>query len=134
MFEDCVYDANGYIICVYNGNPFQITPNETPDEWASIHALIESGEVVVAPYVPPAPPSTAEQWAAYQAFANAVLQSTDAVIPRIVEAVVLGKNSFSSADVVTFVTWRDQLRAIISAPAGDPTASLPAQPAFPAGT
>lgn len=132
-FQDCVYDANGNIICIYNGLPFQATPDETPDEWAQLQQLIADGQITVAPYVPPPPPSSAEQWAAYQAFAVAVLQSTDAVIPKVVEAVILGKNNFTGADVVAFMQWREQLRAIIAAPTGDPSVSLPPQPPVPAG-
>lgn len=132
-YEDCVYDANGYITCLFNGQPFQATPNETPDQWAELQQLIANGSVTVAAYVPPPPPTQEQLWAVHQGSAMMALGSCDAVIPKIVEAVILGKNSFAGADVVAFCNYRESLRAIIAAPTGDPTAALPVQPPLPVG-
>jgi hypothetical protein len=50
---------------------------------------------------------------------------------RIAEAVVLGLNAWTGADVVAWVAYRRELRAIAG---GAPASALPTKPAYPAGT
>lgn len=83
----------------------------------------------------PAPaPTAAQQWAAYQALARAALDRSDVTMARVTEAVALGLNSSTGADVVAYVNWRRGLRAIVGASSGTAQAALPAEPPFPAGT
>jgi hypothetical protein len=63
--------------------------------------------------------------------AEALLAKADTVMHRIVEAVALGQNSWTNADVVAWVNYRRALRAIISGAIGN---SLPTQPPYPQGT
>ena len=72
-------------------------------------------------------------WQAFQAAAKAAIGDSDTTMHRIAEAVALGLNSWTAADVVAFVTYRRALRAIVAAATGTPGA-LPAKPAWPAGT
>lgn len=78
---------------------------------------------------------SAQQWAAYQAQARATLAASDTTMHRVGEGVALGRTAWTAADVVAFVQWRQALRSILSQaqPSAIP-ASLPAQPAYPAGT
>lgn len=85
-----------------------------------------SGGAWVA-YTPPA------TWAGYQQQAQAALDRTDTTMHRITEAISLGLNTPTSADVVAFVDYRRSLRAIVSTSSGTP-GTLPARPAYPAGT
>lgn len=77
--------------------------------------------------------SESQTWVALQQDARAALDKSDTTMHRICEAVALGKNAWTSADVVAWVNYRISLRAIISAPSGTPGA-LPTRPPFPAGT
>lgn len=83
----------------------------------------------------PPPPTSAQLWAAYQGQAQAALSISDTTMHRIGEAVALGRTTWTAADVVAFMQWRQSLRAILSQaqPATIPTA-LPTKPAYPAGT
>ena len=80
-------------------------------------------------------PSSAQQWAVYQSQARAALSETDIAMHRIAEGVSLGTTAWTAADVVSFVQYRQSLRAILSQvqPATIP-AVLPVKPAYPAGT
>lgn len=64
---------------------------------------------------------------------SGLLDSSDTTMHRIAEAVALGENTMTSADVVAWVNYRRALRAIVD---GSDTAStsIPAKPAYPAGT
>jgi hypothetical protein len=64
--------------------------------------------------------------------AAAALDASDTTMHRIGEAVALALTSWTTADVVTFVTWRRALRAIVDGSSSATT--LPARPAYPAGT
>jgi hypothetical protein len=79
--------------------------------------------------------SDAAKWAAYQAKARAALTDSDTSMLRIYEAVILGDTTMEAPDVVAFVKWRQELRAILSTaqPEEIPDA-LPAMPAYPVGT
>ena len=69
---------------------------------------------------------------ALQQEAQVALDKSDTTMHRIAEAVALGKNSWTSADVVAWVNYRISLRTIISSSSGTVEA-LPARPPFPAG-
>jgi hypothetical protein len=62
-----------------------------------------------------------------------LLDDSDTTMHRVAEAVALGLNTWTGADVVAWVSWRRALRAIISG--SDTTStSIPTKPAYPAGT
>lgn len=66
--------------------------------------------------------------------ASESLIKSDLTMLRISEAVASGANTWTSADVVEWVTWRRALRAIVN---GEDTTSteIPARPSnYPAGT
>ena len=65
--------------------------------------------------------------------ALAALAQTDISMHRIVEAAVLGKTTWTTADVVAFVTYREALRAIVSG-TNTIAATLPTKPPYPVGT
>lgn len=71
----------------------------------------------------PAPLTESQLWGAYQAKANTALLKSDGVAIRCVKAGI----SFPSA----WQTYVAQLRNILKATSGDPTAPLPNQPAYP---
>jgi hypothetical protein len=62
-----------------------------------------------------------------------LLDASDTTMHRVTEAVALGQNSWTNADVVAWVNYRRALRAIID---GSDTTSIaiPARPAYPSGT
>jgi hypothetical protein len=62
-----------------------------------------------------------------------MLDDADRTVLRVTEAVALGLNSWTSADVVAWVNYRRALRTILSESTGTP-GTLPAPPAYPAGT
>ena len=62
--------------------------------------------------------------------AQVALDAADITMHRIVEAVALGSNSWTSADVVAWVEYRRALRQIID---GSST-TYPSKPSYPAGT
>ena len=87
--------------------------------------------------VAPTPPTAAEQAAAMLVKEAVVaLRATDGMMLRVAEAVVLGLNGWSGADVVAFVTYRRALRAIVNGNLSLPGAptTLPAKPPNPSGT
>ncbi len=84
------------------------------------------------PTAGPAVQSPAQLWEVFQGQAKQAL-ADDITPDRIMEAVALGLNSFTGADVVAWVNYRRELRAIVSAPTGTP-GTLPVKPAYPAGT
>ena len=67
----------------------------------------------------------------YQQSAKSALDATDITLSRILEAVILGKTTFSAADVVAWATYRKALRSELVANA---VGTLPAKPAYPVGT
>ena len=75
----------------------------------------------------------AQPWIAYQQQAKAALEATSVTMERIHEAILLGTTSASAPDVIAFMNYRRSLRAIVSAASGTP-GTLPARPAYPAGT
>lgn len=99
----------------------------TPAQWAARMTgswAVSSGALVA--YTPPAPPPpTLAQQAA------TLLPDTDITMHRITEAVSLDLNALTNADVVAWVTYRRELRAIAG---GAPASALPTKPAYPAGT
>ena len=62
---------------------------------------------------------------------QAALATSDETLKRVQEAISLGTNSATSADVVAFVNYRRALRALLSA---STVLTLPTKPPFPAGT
>lgn len=58
------------------------------------------------------------------------LENADITMHRVSEAISLGLNSCTNADVQAWVNYRRELRAIISSNTGP----LPTQPAYPTGT
>jgi len=111
--------------------------------WHDAGYVLQSGEVDMGSAYPtdaeiaaqfPAA-ANARAWEAYQAQACAALADSDLTMHRLTEAVSIGATTLTAADVVAFVQWRIALRAILSQaqPATIPS-SLPAKPAYPAGT
>lgn len=74
------------------------------------------------PYVAPTPLPSSQ--------AQLLLDKADITMLRIAEAVSLGLNSWTGADVVMWVNYRRSLRTIVSSNIGP----LLTQPAYPAGT
>lgn len=68
----------------------------------------------------------AEIWNSYQAQAQDLLDKSDVTIARCTENAVTVPDEWKS--------FRVALRAIISAPSGDPTQPLPIRPTYPVGT
>lgn len=78
----------------------------------------------------PEPPMT---WIGFQQLAQAELSKSDLTMARIGEAVALGLNSWSNADVVAWASYRRALRAIVTSASGTPS-TLPSKPNYPKGT
>ena len=68
---------------------------------------------------------------AFIASAKAALDLSDTTMHRIVEAVSLGLTTWTTADVVAWVTYRRALRSLLTASS---VTTLPARPAYPVGT
>lgn len=62
--------------------------------------------------------------------AQALLAEADTTMLRVIEAVTLGTNALGNPDVATWVNYRRALRTIVK----NGTGTLPAKPAYPAGT
>lgn len=62
-----------------------------------------------------------------------IMDNSDTTVHRIAEAVSLGLNSWTGADVVAWMNYRRALRAIVSGTDTTST-SIPARVAFPSGT
>lgn len=77
-----------------------------------------------------APPMS---WSQYQVSAQAALDKSDTTMHRVAEGVALGKTTWQAADVVAWVNYRIELRAIVSSKSGTP-GTLPTQPPYPSGT
>jgi hypothetical protein len=100
----------------------------TSEQWAArlTGQWAVSGGALV-PYTPPVVPVPLSQRAL------AALTDSDTTMHRITEAVALGLNTWTGADVVAWITYRRALRAIANG--GDMTSTtLPTRPAYPAGT
>lgn len=70
--------------------------------------------------------NASQLWAEYQSKAQALLDKTDIVCLRCYKAGVVYP--------LEWQTYTSDLRAIVSAKSGDPTAVLPQTPDYPAGT
>lgn len=77
-----------------------------------------------APTSPTADEIAAEAWSTYQEQAKAALARSDVTMLRCFESGITAP--------AAWVTYRKDLRAIVSAPSGDPTAQLPSIPPYPA--
>lgn len=138
----CIFEQKAGGSATVNGNAGEVSGFDDADsaQVALMEKLFYTNGVLNADCAditgswPPAPTS-AQLWAEYQGQAQAALSVSDTTMHRIGEAVALGKTSWTTADVVAFVQWRQALRAILSQaqPATIPTA-LPAKPAYPVGT
>lgn len=62
-----------------------------------------------------------------------LLDASDTTMHRIAEGVSLGTTSWTATDVVAWVVYRRALRALVSGTDTSST-SIPAKPAYPAGT
>jgi hypothetical protein len=117
MFENCVYDANGGVLCEYQGYPFHCTAADTPNEWAQLQALIADGGVAVAPYAAPPAPSAA-QVAAFQAenaraSRDALMLESDWVVNRHRDQTDAGGGTtLTSSQYTAWLTYRQALRDI----------------------
>lgn len=67
-----------------------------------------------------------QAWTTYQSQAKTALNKSDQTVIRCSEKGVTVPTDW--------VTYRDELRSIISASTGDPAQPLPTQPAYPTGT
>jgi hypothetical protein len=117
MFENCVYDANGGVLCEYQGYPFHCTAADTPNEWAQLQALIADGGVEVAAYVAPPAPS-ASQVAAFQAgqlrsARDALILDCDWVVNRHRDQLAAGSTtSLTNDQYAAWLTYRQSLRDV----------------------
>jgi hypothetical protein len=101
------------------------------------HGAVLAVPTTLQPYAVPAPTPAqlaAVAWSTYQNQALQALMRSDNTMARVQEAIILGHNTPTGADVVAYVTWRRQLRMIVSAANGDPTQPLPVEPTYPTGT
>lgn len=129
--KDPVYSRpdNNAIDCIitteeFGDIPFTATPGDLEPHGREIYQdLIHGKYGTIAPYTPPAPPPI-------KIPAQALLNATDLTMARIAEAVSLGLNDWANADVVAWVEYRRVLREIVRTNTG----TIPARPAFPAGT
>lgn len=122
--------VDGYLT-TFNGNPYHVHPTATPAQWSALESAITAGSVTVNPYVAPASPTSAQLLTAYQQSAQTALAKADLTAIRIGEAVTLGLNSWTSADVVAWTNYRRTLRSAIATTS---VGTLPVRPAYPAGT
>lgn len=86
-------------------------------------------------FTAPSGPTKKELWSDYQTLAKDTLSKTAVTVERIAEAVSLGLTTWTAVDVVAFMQYRRDLRAILSQvqPTIIPSA-LPIAPAYPSGT
>jgi hypothetical protein len=138
-FGYAVFDQGGNFLYRAAGSPpvpdpatghRALTLTAALDRTANVYTLA-NGALVVTPISAAALALTA--WQAFQATARAALDESDTTMHRIAEAVALGLGSWTAADVVAWVTYRRALRAIVAASTGS-AGTLPAKPAWPAGT
>jgi hypothetical protein len=121
-----LYDSSGGVIGAGYTPDGTMPPNSiacTSAQSAAWQGSTAVAGAIVAPPAPP-PPTLAQQ-------AAALLPDTDTTMHRIAEAVALGLNAWTGADVVAWVAYRRELRAIAG---GAPASALPTKPAYPAGT
>ncbi len=67
----------------------------------------------------------------YQQSAKVAMDATSVTMERIQEAVILGKTTYTTTDVVAWATYRSALRSAISAAS---VGTLPTKPPYPANT
>lgn len=133
MFENCVYDANGGIICTFRGYPYHCTAADTPDQWEQILSLIASKHVTVAPYVAP-PLPTAAEIAAEQAVAvrekrDSLIADSDWIVNRHRDQIGAGvPTSLTDAQYQSWLSYRQQLRDISKQAGWPESISWPPQP------
>ena len=133
MSNYAVIDANGNVVNIVDLGP--------ENDWTSPegHTVAQSDVAGIGwTYAngiftpPPAPePSAQQQLATFIGTVQAALSSSDDTMKRVQEAISLGTNSATSADVVAFVNYRRALRALLSSTT---VTTIPAKPAYPAGT
>jgi len=137
MFDDCIYDGTGAVLCTYRGYPFQCSELETPDEWAQIQGLVASGDIEIAPYVAPAAP-TSEAVAAFDAATvkvqrDALLAQSDWIVSRHRDQRDSGvPTSLTNDQYVGWLTYRQALRDITLQDGWPSNVSWPTSPALPA--
>jgi hypothetical protein len=103
-------------------------PNDPANtDFQAYVAWLDAGNTPT-PWTPP--PVT---WADFQNQAKAALVLSDITVHRIAEGVSLGTCAWTNADVVAYMTYRRDLRAIVTAETGTP-GTLPTAPGYPAGT
>lgn len=133
MFENCVYDASGAILCTYKGLPFQCSEEHTREQWAQLQDLIADEEVTVAPYVPPVPPSAAEIIAVAEANArkqrDALVSQSDWVVNRHRDQIDSNvATSLTPAQYQTWLVYRQALRDISKQSGWPSLVQWPTQP------
>jgi hypothetical protein len=111
----------------------------TETEWLQRNSgekMVKAGAVVN--YVEPAKTQeeiNAEAWHEFQARAKNALEKTSITVERVAEAVSLGLTTWVALDVVAFMQYRRDLRAILNQAQPDVIPeSLPTSPAYPTGT
>ena len=95
-----------------------------PSNWT----IYSTNAADLSPYTAP---SAADLLAAYKSSAQIALEKADLTAIRIGEAVTLGLNSWTSADVIAWTNYRRDLRISLSAAI---VGTLPTKPSYPAGT
>jgi hypothetical protein len=122
------YTLTNSLYIIRDADGVHIPPDPANVDYQAFLAWKSAGNTPT-PYAPPL-----RTWADQQADAQAALSASDTTMLRVLEAVALGTNTLTAPDIAAFVSYRRNLRSVISAPTGDPSKALPAKPAYPKGT
>ena len=129
---------SNYAIIDSSGNVVNVVDLEEGAEWSPPegHTSVQSDiasigwTYVNGTFTAPQTP-TPNPLPVFLASVQAALTASDDTMKRVQEAITLGTNSATSPDVVAFVQYRRSLRALLSSTT---VTTIPAKPAYPAGT
>jgi hypothetical protein len=117
--------------------PANSTTVAVPEYTPQVAHAVWNGErwnvVALSTPEPGSAESEMTSWQQYQMNVVKVLSHSDAVMTGILDAVILGLNTFDSPDVVAFVQWRMKLKAILNILEGDANIEVPKMPPLPKG-
>ena len=139
MAKHAIIDAHGNVVNTIELDPAALTTS--PPEWVAPQGFtIQQSDVAGVGWTylngvftaPPAQAPTAQQQlSAFISTVQSAINASDETMKRVQEAISLGTNSATSPDVVAFVQYRRALRTLLSS---STVTTLPAKPAYPAGT
>jgi hypothetical protein len=114
----------------------EITENRYREVAGKVLSADQDGfPVIILPPAKTQEEINAEAWHEFQARAKNALEKTSITVERVAEAISLGLATWSAPDVVAFMQYRRDLRAILNQAQPDIIPeSLPISPAYPAGT